>query len=80
MGLDSQPMVEISHRDSSDNREGTKGIEQAKEASNSASLGRIRMAGPRKEGHQLPGHIGFTHGEHANNEAISKFSLRNATC
>ena len=33
------------------------------------------MAGTREEGHRLQGHIGFTHGEHANNEAISDFSL-----
>nr|POE56108.1 hypothetical protein CFP56_74628 [Quercus suber] len=47
MGPDSQPMVAVPHRHPPNNGEGCRSLEHAKEAINSASLGRIELANSR---------------------------------
>ena len=70
MGLDSQPMVKVPHRHPPDNGEGSRALEQAKEAIGSASLGQIEVATSRQEGHRFQGDSDGTHGELSNAEAV----------
>ena len=49
MGLNSESVVAVLERHSHDHNGGSKGAEQAKKAISITSLGRIRMASPRKE-------------------------------
>lgn len=65
IGINSTPMVEVSHEHTPNNEAGSKRVEQAKTAFSSATLGQIELVGSREEGHRHQGNNGFTHGEHA---------------
>ena len=71
MGNNAKPLVEVFHRSTSDHKEGSRGLEQVKEAFGSALLGRIRMGSPREEGDRLQGISNDSPRECANNEADS---------
>ena len=63
--------MEVSHRHTLDNRGRGIDIEQAKKAIGSATLGRIRVAGPREESNRLQGDSLISHGKFPNNEVVS---------
>jgi len=52
LGLNTQSVVEVSYRYPPDNRERCKGLEQAKKAIGSASIGRIKMVGAEEESYR----------------------------
>lgn len=55
MGCNPKPLVEIPHRHPIDNREKSRGVEQAKEAISNAKLGQIRLASLGEEGDRFQG-------------------------
>ena len=71
IGSDTKFLVEVPHRFTTDHREGSRGIEQVKEAFGNAPLGRIQMDGSRKEGDRLQGHSNDSSRERSHNEANS---------
>nr|POE81241.1 hypothetical protein CFP56_47465 [Quercus suber] len=71
MGNDAKPLVEVHHRSTSDHREGSRGLEQIKEAFGNAPLGRIRLVNLREEGDRFQGLSNDSLGECSNNEVGS---------
>lgn len=73
--VNSELVVEISHRHATNLRSRSEGIKQAKKAIGDATLGRIQLVGSREESNRLQGNNISTFGELSYNEIVSNFQI-----